>query len=75
MVFTLSRVRQLKADQMFDVGDAQILRSALDHVALDVKQDVSLTARLIHLCVFTNYRYLFCRDSYQDFPLMKTQQT
>ncbi|GAX19756.1 hypothetical protein FisN_37Lh024 [Fistulifera solaris] len=38
MAFTHSRVRQLKADQMFDAADAQILRAALDHVALDAQQ-------------------------------------
>ncbi len=54
MAFTLSRVRQLKADQMFDVDDALILRAALDHVALDAPQGVSTTRIFIRLCTSTN---------------------
>lgn len=41
MALTLSRVRQLKAEQMFENADAQILSSTLDHLALDTKQGVS----------------------------------
>lgn len=52
MALTLNRVRQLKAEQMFDNADAQILRAALDHLALDMKHGVSDGRDLAHSSSF-----------------------
>lgn len=50
MAFTLNRVRQLKAEHMFDNTDARILTATLDHLALDARSGVSIS---YGLCFFS----------------------
>lgn len=70
MALALHRVRQLKAEQMLDNADVEILSSTLDHLALDTKPVVSTAHDLTHLslCKLTTS----CRDFQQNSQLTKT---
>lgn len=66
MAFTLSRVRQLRAENMLDNTDAQILSAALDHLALDTNFGVSNCCGLYFVSIDSN---VIMQRFSTDFPV------